>query len=357
MSGFPLFLGNDMFREHLRQFIEFPVKHTHIFDNSYLTIQHTFAVYGREGMRKAEVVRDFCTSIGVNSYIQPIIYGKTSEICHEMENKFKHAAYEAPSKTRPELEVIIIDHADILAFEPCDEYTVRFSLRLEEFAKSANFLVICCFDRTKTEDLPNPSRTAFFRQFPYGTVLSSPEDAEFRIEFYKSVIGSFCKQYAFDCALQDADYEELAKCSKWGSIDNMLDYCKEVFYKFAFDVSHGFVKNNTMTRDHFFHPSLFSAQQKLKTIPPNAQMLENKISNTVLGIMSAAPIEKPQIKKRQKIEMEKDAPPTAAPAARLLEEEEPPGFTPNSPATPRSSSAPAEGGGGSATVAVPTCDW
>lgn len=309
--GYPLYTGDSTFQTHLKQFIWFPVKYNPIFDHCFLTVHHMFAVFGREGTRKAEVVRDFCTANSIASTLATVTFGKTRTFCEELESLF----YRRRGHAGAPLEVVIVDRADILAFEPDEEFVVRFCLQLEEKAKLANLLLVCCFDRLKGDEAPNPTRTAFFRQFPYETVLTSPTDAAFRAVFYKHIVHAFCKQYAYECQLTDKDFLTMAGKSKWATIDNMLDYCTSVFNRFVFNiVSTPNLQDLTppLTAAPFLDAVNFCGKpERLRTVPPNAQMLENKFTTTVLGVMSAEPVEKPEKpeKKKQKIQLEEEKEP------------------------------------------------
>ena len=312
-GSIPLYHGNSQFISALEKSILFPVQNPTIFDHALVPVRRTLAVYGREGMRKGDVVKDFCSRHGIDWKSIDVVFGVTGEAADAFN---MHVVERTALDQTHKSQVIIIDHADILAFEPSDEETMaHFALQLEAKATLANLIIVCLFDRHRQDEEPNAYRSRFFKQFIYGALLTSPP-ADFRIKFYEEVITAFVNSSlpagGGKGEFIQGHYTMLSDASPDATIDDMLSFCKDVFYNYTYNASKSDAEPATFTYDCF--ASYFPVGGRIPTVALNASQLEQRLSASVLGVLK------------------KEMPPMPRPAAPLiLKREKSPTFTPASP--------------------------
>jgi hypothetical protein len=311
-GSIPLYHGNSQFISALEKSILFPVQNPTVFDHCLVPVRRTLAVYGREGMRKGDVVKDFCSRHGIDWKSIDVVFGATGEAADAFN---MHYAERTLMEQTRKLQVIIIDHADILAFEPSDEETMaHFALQLESKATLANLIVVCLFDRHRQDEEPNAYRSRFFKQFIYGALLTSPP-ADFRIKFYEEVITAFVSASAGGGGgkgeFTQGHYTMLSDASPDATIDDMLSFCKDVFYNYTFNALKD-EKTEALSYDHF--ASYFPINGRIPTVALNASQLEQRLSASVLGVLKKEMPPRPAV-----------APPT------LKREKSPPSSPPSSP--------------------------
>ena len=152
-GSIPLYHGNSQFIAALEKSILFPVQNPTIFDHALVPVRRTLAVYGREGMRKGDVVKDFCSRHAIDWKSIDVVFGSTVDAADAFN---VHVVERSALDQARKLQVVIIDHADILAFEPSDEETMtHFALQLEAKATLANLIVVCLFDRHRQDEESN----------------------------------------------------------------------------------------------------------------------------------------------------------------------------------------------------------
>lgn len=323
-GSIPLYHGNSQFISALEKSILFPVQNPTIFDHALVPVRRTLAVYGREGMRKGDVVKDFCSRHNIDWKSIDVVFGATGEAADAFN---MHYVERTVMEQTRKLQVIIIDHADILAFEPSDEETMaHFALQLEAKATLANLIVVCLFDRHRQDEEPNAYRSRFFKQFIYGALLTSPP-ADFRIKFYEEVIKAFVDSSPASPAppasggkgggeFTQGHYAMLSDASSDATIDDMLAFCKDVFYNYTF---HALAQPAGEAIEPFSYKhfaTCFPELGRIPTVALNASQLEQRLSASVLGVLK------------------KEMPHMPRPAAPLtLKREKSPAFTPNSPAS------------------------
>lgn len=295
----PLYFGNEKFTTALDMSIKFPYENQDLFDDALMPMVRTLGVYGRKEMRKAEVVAEYCRRNNID-YAAPleVKFGMTAALVEALD--MQHGLRIAEPLRERNLKVIIISNADILVNEPADEFTMQTSLRLEEMAKQANWIIVGTFNRTKMDGANQDGmyRTSFFNQFPTMAILTCP-DSDFRCNFYKQIIGKFSEMYKLTCTLTDEHYTFLAECSTAAAIDEMFDYCKRVIFHCLFE------KQATLDFDRFTNRAHMSTTNRIMTLAFNAGSLDQKFTS-MAGYLVAdvARPAGPGIKRKQDFEPE-----------------------------------------------------
>ena len=305
-GSIPLYHGNSQFITALEKFILFPMQNPAIFDHALVPVRRTLAVYGREGMRKGDVVKDFCSRSAIDWKSIDVVFGNTRDAAGACN---LHFVERCAMERTPKLQVLIIDHADILAFEPSDEETMsHFALQLEANATMANLIIVCLFDRHRQDEEPNAYRSRFFKQFVYGALLTSPP-ADFRTHFYEQVITAFIAASPGNAnsSFKQQHYTLLADKSPDATIDDMMAFCRDVFYNYTFE-AYTREAPEPFTFDHF--SIRFTKQDRIPTLALNANQLEQRLSAAVLGVLNKEMPPPPSAAAKAKREDSPSPPPT-----------------------------------------------
>lgn len=222
-----LYLGNALFRQHFYDRVIYPCKNPQTFHPDHLPLQRTFAIYGQKGNHKLEVVKELLQQEGIKHVALTVAFAFTTEF-FERFMEFRSEQYDMSKESTP--LVVVINRADILVHEPDDKLVTRLTTKFEEIAKQMNWLIVCLFDRMRGEQ--NPYKEAFFAQFPYLTVLSSPAtDKQFIMSFYKQKFDSFCSQYKLTNTIQEHEYQMLSDVSVYATVDDLAKFCQAIFFE------------------------------------------------------------------------------------------------------------------------------
>jgi len=220
-----LYLGNSTFRKHFYDRVIYPCKNPEKFHPDHLPLQRTFAIYGQKGNQKQQAVAQLLEEAEIPYLTLPVTFSMTLNFCDEFDrlvNEFKN--------NKHHMYVVIIDHADILVHEPDDKSVTQITTQLAKYAMDANLFIIALFDRQRGE--PNAYKDAFFSQFPYVSVLSSPAtDKTFIAAFYKQKFNSFCNEYKISNTLQEEEYQMLADASVYATVDDLTKFCQAIYFE------------------------------------------------------------------------------------------------------------------------------
>lgn len=287
-----------------------------IFDHALVPVRRTLAIYGREGMRKGDVVKDFCSRHGIDWKSIDVCFGATGEAADAFN---MHVVERTATEQTRKLQVIIIEHADILVFEPSDEETMaHFALQLEAKATLANLIVVCLFDRHRQDEEPNAYRSRFFKQFIYGALLTSPP-ADFKIKFYEEVIKAFVNSFLPASGGKEGEggftqghFTMLSDASPDATIDDMLAFCKDVFYNYTFH-AHAQPAGEAIEPFSYKHfATCFPELGRIPTITLNASQLEQRLSASVLGVLKKEMPPRPAV---APLTLKREKSPSSSPAA------------------------------------------
>lgn len=258
--------GNDDFISSMDQMVKQPFLHPERFHPHIFPIRHMVAVYGRQGVGKRTAVTSYCDSIGLVHMVVDVDFAQTSTAIHQIDEAVAGAralrehlqggVREEDSEDRQTRinSAIIINRADILAFEPDNEASMLFSLRLARIARANDMMFICLFSRVDTEEsgaaahmLPPATknfRRFFFQQFRSIVYLPPPHE-DFRKEFFAHMLEKFALHHNTTPSegerdlvivnLSFVDYKSLAQDSAYATTQNMLDFMQRLFYDVSSD--------------------------------------------------------------------------------------------------------------------------
>ncbi len=229
----PIWRGKEEFIAGLDQMVREPFERPETFHPELTPIRHLVGVYGRSGMKSA--VKAYCDSITLPCATIDVEFGATSVATECIDRYVQKNAQE--QRTNRIRFALIIDHADVLAFEPDNEASMMYSLRMGAVAKQNDFLFICLFSRVPTaENTPNLAATTrmfrkvFFDQFGDTRIYLAPPNAAFRVEYFKAAFSTYCELNKITLNLDDGNYKLLADASSYCTPQNMLCFLQRVFY-------------------------------------------------------------------------------------------------------------------------------
>jgi len=215
----------------------------HVYHPTYAPIPWLVALHGRPGMDKLQVVEMLCKAYGLSSSYTTVVV-KIGETMASL-NSIKCIAQATKDvgtqqgSTNP-LHIIVIEHADVLCYEPDTETSLLQSITLGELCESTGVLVVGIFDRLpgdfqgQTSAWAKECHNKFYAQFDTTIYLDAP-DASFRAELFKFYIEGFVTHYnkthtdPITCDLKEEDYVTLADCSTFATPENILFFMRKVF--------------------------------------------------------------------------------------------------------------------------------
>ncbi len=235
------------------------------FDSRVAPMPFIHAVYGRRGVNKLRLMEHLLKRNEILSYtvvsvelghtrdaqlnIRCIIDSsveinnnvvKQEELLHQHEQERRNGQRgdiarqqfeEQPQQEQP-IHMIIVDHMDVMIYEPDDEAARLSTLRLVDAAKDARVILIGLFDRTPgdKENISHVAREVhdvFFSKFVTKGFASAPHKT-FRIELFKWAIERFrahlIKSRPIEVNLDELDYNQLANCSTFATPENVIEF-------------------------------------------------------------------------------------------------------------------------------------
>lgn len=228
MRGFStLWNGNAEFQNDLIAFLAKPFIKEPLFE-----LHRCIGVWSREGNDTANVVVRFCKDHGipVSDPPQKVEFSNSRAIMD-----FLVAFREASTPcAEGERYVLVIDNADILAYEPDSEDVMRFFMHIRDYATKLNIQIVFCFDRPPNWVEPGSTqktfRFYFGSQITASTFLPAPDvqtrDLLFRecAELYEKSSSAVPAEGGH--GLSDADFIFLASHSQFATCRQIVEFFK-----------------------------------------------------------------------------------------------------------------------------------
>jgi hypothetical protein len=262
----PVWDGKQRFQDQLRQYVELPLTRRELFFPVTNPVRWGVAVYGREGHGKRAAVETFLSNLALRF---PADSGDLQWTTIDVEYARTGNAMECVRHAICNADVIVIDHADVLAFTPDNEKTMLSALSLVKDAEAYGTMVIGLFDRTPAQAPPGCStteeyRALFFRSFQATAYFAEPHDA-FRQQLWRWFMQHFERQYALarleapegrpfrevQFALRPEDYVVLSMCSAYASPEDIRAFCATIFYDLVVPGGDKVVVDMTWIQDRY----------------------------------------------------------------------------------------------------------
>lgn len=217
-------------------------------------------VYGREGLKKAQVIEEYLNSNKLQTWNVVCKTGRSTDAVNEM-----FCAREA-RRAFPEVSrVLIIENADRLIYDAESAEAVEGILKMIPEC-AINDRVICVFDRLPGEQTAvnngswfKEKQIEFFKLFDTEVFFPAPPK-DFRVQFFKRTIENFLQQQnsldgklKTDNQLTEDDYEYLANHSQFATQENMLLFLRKPFYHVIYSSTLESVVVNRELFEEFMH--------------------------------------------------------------------------------------------------------
>lgn len=237
-NWFPPSLERILFDEFLPMALFSP----HLFDASVgVPMKNVWFVAGREGNMKGPTLRDAC--INLQASLQPKRDAFDFYYFDISQNDPTHLTYvkdiaerieESPTKDTHSRtgRVLIVEHADRLASSRDDTAAVMFN-DLPRQARGHHVVLLLCIDVTVSR-LPIPTRIAY--QYERQVLFPGPpNDDAWKVSYFKARFSAYARFIAQNemrnfvtVALTDDDYEMMAECAPYATMEELDGYCSAV---------------------------------------------------------------------------------------------------------------------------------
>jgi hypothetical protein len=209
--------GDEVFEQKLYEALIHPLKFPEQYkrNESLFPVRRLVSIWSRPDQGAANAVAHHLEKHDIKKLIIiPVNFGHTSFFIEQI-------------KTVPLDHVVILEHADVLAFEPDDEATMKFCLQLAEL----NLTIVACFERLpKTGDQQTEYQRRFFYQFRASAYLSAPND-EFRQRYFQFLFERLSD--VADVKLEEKDYMVLSMASTFATPNDMKEFVKRIYYEYT----------------------------------------------------------------------------------------------------------------------------
>lgn len=234
----PVFVSSD-FENFFRSNVCLPFANPEQYHSEYCPIPWIQAFFGREGVEKVKTVELLAEKYKIDSQIVTVRLGHTIDALNHI-IAAKRSTIVEPGIIGP-VHLLIVDHADILCYEPDSEQAMLAAIQLSDLQNS-NIMFVGLFDRlpgtgdkSRLTPYAQECQAKFWQQFVNMGYMPSP-DAEFRISYMKHILNNFfthmrvTTKRTFNFNLTDAEYTMLADCSTFATNDNIKVWLRHVFY-------------------------------------------------------------------------------------------------------------------------------
>ena len=250
MSSPLIWEGNELYQQKADTFIRKPIdlEDNQLFKKKVFPIKRVIGIFGRDGSdKRASIVAFLKRHLPLDGLVFEVSvrYGETLNAIEDMASFTSgrlnaifetNAAFPLPqdSSCDQATAALVVEHADILAYEPDNEKTMRFMLKLRSLAEKTEILVILLFDRLLSDpDTVMPTkqyRAALARDIDVCLYMGAP-DAEFRTALLR-------EQFAMHVAnaeppiqdvLSEGDYTMLADNTAGATPCQIREFVRRVF--------------------------------------------------------------------------------------------------------------------------------
>jgi len=238
MSGCepPLYTHDDTVK-FMDNVVLLPMTHPAMFNAITNPARRCLALFGRKGVQKLRLVENILIARSVPYCVVNVEPAQTTRAMKEIRLVHERLAGGGTG-------VLVIDHADILCFEPDTEAVMETCLQLSQLAKDCGMAILILCDRTPPtpeDDTQVPRHLRmyyerFFGQFNGSGYMPTPPSA-YRIDMFRWYFTRFEQTVGthngVTFKLSDGDYIELADASSYCTIDAVVVWIRRVLYKFA----------------------------------------------------------------------------------------------------------------------------
>ena len=215
-----------------------------LYHPDFAPIPYCQAIVGRQGVGKLESIQALLKKANIlSTKTINVEFGKTGQAILDIQTSFGASRERSLREgTNSPCHVLVINHADILCYEPDNEKTLLDAIGIAESAKECNTIVLAICDRAtgtggdKSENMTVWARTCqtkFFAQFDSVAFAPAP-NAEFRIKYMRWAIDAFaehCKQQGRKLIIDisDNDYKVLEDYTTYATQRHLMFWMQKIF--------------------------------------------------------------------------------------------------------------------------------
>jgi len=218
-------------------FLRTPLQCPSQYSAEFNPMHRVVGVYGHKLSTKAQAIVAYCVanSLPYQKFVLPTDEPASSGITY-MFGEVAQTRRNNPSESIGTL-ICIIEHADVLAFEPDNEETVTFATRLERWAKQEDLLIVALLDRTRAfsagmgANALTRHHQAFFEQFRNSSFYYPSPNSAFYKRYLIAYIDAFRARHGdrMNISLSDADHIVMAQSMASASTGHIDDFFRRVF--------------------------------------------------------------------------------------------------------------------------------
>lgn len=227
-----LWNGGVRFQDALDNLLGYPCLQPDAFDERFNPPRRCIAVLGHELSTKCAAVIDYCR----RHNLEPLHFSLDPLRPVGPEVLALNEQIERMLVSDARARILVLEHADRLAFDADTPEARSFAVHLERIAEHYNLLWVCLMDRPK---MAGPSNPLFWRQFVDAVVYYGPPDSTWTKRYLKARLQAFQSHYDTAVAprldgrrlkveLSDADYTVLADAMRDASAGHIDAYLRSV---------------------------------------------------------------------------------------------------------------------------------
>ena len=244
-----------------------PLRKPQLYHGVAGTLPWAHGIYGREGLTKGRLIEQLLAEHEVAEYeLISVTLGQCSIAMERVLCAVKAVKEKSGGGMHaipPPQYILIIDHADILCYEPDDEASMLDAISLAERCARAGVIVVALFDRVPGElsvdhatSFLRACHNKFFAQFSGSVCYAAAPSEEYRERLFRWAVATFVahmQQAAghlrpFQCDLSDDNYKELCMLSSWTTPTQILDWLNRSFREIIENVSQPVLDMAFLTR-------------------------------------------------------------------------------------------------------------
>jgi hypothetical protein len=244
MEKDPIWISNRL-ETYFTNKVLVPWNNPQIYHAKLAPIPYCQAIVGRQGVGKLETLQSLIESHGISSWSTiSVEFGKTMEAIQAMSQIFEKCREQSDRVGYAVAHILVIDHADILCYEPDNETSLLAATKIATEAKSSRCMVLAICDRAKGTGHDQTSsshitawaracQAKFFQQFDSVGFAPAP-NAEMRVTYLKWAIDLFQKHLEHNgrklmVEIEENDWKMIEDYTTYATQEHLHEWLQQVF--------------------------------------------------------------------------------------------------------------------------------
>jgi len=261
-------------RDFVARRIVQPLRKPRLYHGVTGTLPWAHGIYGREGLGNGRVVTELLAEHGVrrDEYrLIRVVLGKCAEALEHALDVVQEVLNAYADGGQVPRHVLILEHADILCYEPDGEATMLDAIALADRCARAGVMVVALFDRIPGElsadrasSFMRACHNKFFAQFAGSVCYAAAPTEDYRERLFRWAVATFTAHMhqaagasrPFHCDLdanEGAAYKELCMLSTWATPAQILEWLNRSFREIIENVAQPVLDMAFLTRFNNIH--------------------------------------------------------------------------------------------------------